>query len=83
MHVAFDAQIEPVADLRKLAQADLAQLREAQAQVTQAEERVAVVRVDLRDEPGGCAAWIEELDHRDVIAPRLPVAYELFQEVGC
>ena len=43
MQIAFDAEMEAVADQGKLGQADVAQLRE-----TEAEERVAVFWIDLR-----------------------------------
>ena len=77
MQIAFDAEMEAVADQGKLGQADVAQLRE-----TEAEERVAVFWIDLRDQPGGRAARVEEFDHGDMIFTRLPIAYELFQEGG-
>lgn len=62
--IDFDRQAKVPADRAEFGQADVAQLWPAEANVSQTEGDVCVVRVDLRQQPGRRRIRREQLNHR-------------------
>src|SRR5258708_12337043 len=65
--IPFNRQTEWAAEGGDLLEGDVAQFREAQTEVAQAEQSVRVVGVNFGDEPSCCAVRREQFDDRMMV----------------